>query len=123
MLDAGDSGSGLRQVYPYHGRPYHPVTVFCDNTIDGGGWTVLQRRINNTVREDFFRSWQEYQEGFGDPEEEFWLGLDVLYELTSTISQKLRIDLDDYEGEHRWAKYRTFRVGSEDTNYNLTIGR
>ena len=123
LLDSGDSGRGLRQVYPYPGRPHHRVTVYCDHTVDGGGWTVIQRRSNDTVRQDFYRKWVEYQLGFGDLEGEFWVGLDLLHELTSTTMQELRIDLDDYEGAHRWAKYGYFHVGSSGTNYRLNIGR
>jgi ficolin len=33
---------------------------------------VFQRRMNGKA--DFFRSWLEYQKGFGDLEKEFWLG-------------------------------------------------
>lgn len=121
LLDFGDSGSGLRQVYPYYGRPNDNVTVYCEQEIDGGGWTVFQRRVNNTIRENFSRRWREYQAGFGDVENEFWIGLEALHALTKT-EQELRVDLEDFEGSHRWAKYGTFRVGSEDTNYRLTIG-
>lgn len=64
----------------------------------------------------------EYEAGFGDVNSEFWLGLDVLHQL-ATSNQELRIDLADYEGGKRWAKYRTFLVGSANTNYRLTVGR
>ena len=123
LLDSGDSGSGLRQVYPYHGQPHHRVTVYCDHTVDGGGWTVFQRRSNDTSRQDFNRRWTEYQMGFGDLEGEFWLGLDLLHEFTSTTMQQLRIDLEDYDGAHRWAKYGFFHVGGLDTRYLLGVGR
>ena len=33
---------------------------------------VFQRRVDGTV--DFFKTWEEYQEGFGNPANEFWLG-------------------------------------------------
>lgn len=122
LLDIGDSESGIRQVYRYPGEPDHNVTVYCDQDVDNGGWTVFQRRVNNTNRERFNRSWAEYQSGFGDVDGEFWLGLDTLHELTKT-EQQLRVDLYDYEGEHRWAKYGTFAIGSEDSNYTLTVGR
>ncbi|XP_045125466.1 ficolin-1-like [Portunus trituberculatus] len=122
LLDSGDSGSGLRQVYPYPGQPHHRVTVFCDHTVDGGGWTVFQRRTSDAVRQDFYRTWIEYRLGFGDLEGEFWLGLDLLHQLTSTTLQQLRIDLHDYEGEHRWAKYGFFHVGAPETKFRLSVG-
>ena len=123
LLESGDSGSGLRVVYPYPGRPHRRVTVYCDHTVDGGGWTVVQRRSNDSVRQDFYRTWVEYQLGFGDLGGEFWMGLDLLHELTSTTLQQLRIDLHDYDGDHRWAKYEVFHVGAPETNYRLGIGR
>ena len=33
---------------------------------------VFQRRINGSV--DFYRNWTEYENGFGDPNAEFWIG-------------------------------------------------
>lgn len=123
LLVAGDSGFGLRQVYPYPGRPHDMATVYCDHTIDDGGWTVFQRRTNATTREEFVRTWVEYQRGFGYLEGEFWLGLDLLHALTSTSLQELRIDLEDYEGQQRWAKYGFFSVGPPGDNYRLHVGR
>ena len=122
LQDLGDSGSGLREVFLNPERPRHPVTVYCEQDIDGGGWTVFQRRVNNSVRQDFYRNWAAYKAGFGGLSGEFWLGLDHLHELAST-EQELRIDLHDYEGQHRWAKYGTFQVGPEDTNYRLIVRR
>ncbi|XP_063846531.1 ryncolin-1-like [Scylla paramamosain] len=83
-----------------------------------GGWTVFQRRTSDAARQDFYRTWLEYQLGFGDLE-----GLDLLHQLTSTTLQQLRIDLDDYEGEHRWAKYGFFHVGAPETKFRLSVGR
>nr|XP_045602182.1 microfibril-associated glycoprotein 4-like [Procambarus clarkii] len=123
LLAAGDTGAGIRQVYPFLKHPDASVTVYCDQTVDGGGWTVFQRRRNLTEREDFYRTWVEYQLGFGHLEGEFWLGLDLLHELTSVTLQELRIDLMDYEGEHRWAKYGRFNIGSPDTHYRISTGR
>ncbi|KAG0710847.1 Fibrinogen C domain-containing protein 1 [Chionoecetes opilio] len=123
LLDSGDTGSGLRLVYPYPGQPHHHVTVFCDHTVDGGGWTVFQRRTNDSIRQDFNRTWIEYQLGFGNIETEFWMGLDLLHVLTSTTLHELRIDLADYEGGERWAMYGFFNVGSDETKYRLSIGR
>ena len=52
----------------------------------------------------------------------FVQGLDRLYELTSARNYKLRIDLADFNGNHRYAEYSSFNVGSPATNYQLNVG-
>ncbi|KAK3866987.1 hypothetical protein Pcinc_027509 [Petrolisthes cinctipes] len=121
LLAEGDSGRGVRQVYPFPGRPQDGVDVLCDHTIDNGGWTIFQHRTNLSTRENFFRSWIDYVQGFGDMSGEFWLGLDNLHTITSCCHQELRIDLTDYEGEHSWAKYTNFQVGPTQDHYRITV--
>ena len=90
---------------------------------DGGGWAVFQRRQDGSV--DFFRGWEDYKNGFGDLNGEFWLGLDKIHRLTTASSSHgrqitLRIDLGDHEDNKRYAKYSTFQVADSSTNYRLT---
>ena len=83
---------------------------------DGGGWTVFQRRMDGTI--DFNRGWKDYHCGFGDLDGEFWLGLNKIHRLTSSNST-LRIDLQDFSGNKRYAKYSIFNVGDSDTKYEV----
>ena len=87
---------------------------------DGGGWTVFQRRQDGSV--DFYRNWTDYEDGFGNLTEEFWLGLDKIHRLTKKQSNTLRVDLGDFDNNTAYAQYTTFSVGNSTTEYNLTVG-
>ena len=94
--------------------------VFCDQTTDGGGWTVFQKRLNGSV--DFYLYWRDYKVGFGDLNDEFWLGLDKINRLTSDSNSMLRVDLEDFEGNTAYAEYNMFGVMSENDMYKLNLG-
>ncbi|XP_070852179.1 ryncolin-1-like [Drosophila suzukii] len=49
-----------------------PFLVTCDQNNYGGGWTVLMRRTDGS--EDFYRDWKDYKRGFGQLDNEFFLG-------------------------------------------------
>ena len=94
-----------------------PFYVYCDMETDGGGWTVFQRRVNGS--QDFYLDWNDYVQGFGDLNVEFWLGLSKIHRLTR-ISTNLRIDLADFDGDIRVAKYQ-FQVGDSDSKYTVKV--
>lgn len=73
----------------------------------GGGWTVIQRRVDGSV--SFDRSWRDYRDGFGDLQSEFWLGNDHIHDLSSQGDYILRIDLEDWSNKHKHAIYQRFR--------------
>ncbi|KAB5565994.1 hypothetical protein PHYPO_G00247960 [Pangasianodon hypophthalmus] len=95
--------------------------VFCDMESNGGGWTVVQRRINGSV--NFNRTWAEYKNGFGDLRGEFWLGNDRIHLLTRAKDMVLRIELEDFQGVHEYAKYDLFYVSNEFLKYRLSISK
>ena len=62
-----------------------------------GKWIVFQRR--KFAQLNFYRNWTDYEEGFGDPQYEVWLGLKKLNCLTfSVCASELRIDMTDNNG-------------------------
>ena len=94
--------------------------VFCDQTTEGGGWTVFQKRLDGSV--DFFLGWEDYKNGFGNLNGEFWLGLDKMNRLTSHIKNKLRVELEDLNGNSAYAEYDFFAVSNESYKYKLGLG-
>nr|XP_049584009.1 fibrinogen C domain-containing protein 1-like isoform X4 [Syngnathus scovelli] len=83
--------------------------AYCNMWQDGGGWTVIQRRRNDTV--DFFRGWDDYREGFGDLTGGHWLGLRNIHALTASGAYQLRIDFTAFDGRKYYARYDDFSVG------------
>ena len=54
---------------------------------------------------------------------EHWLGLKKISCLTgSKPVAQLRVDLADFEGNHKYAHYSYFSVGNPSTNYKLSVG-
>ena len=71
---------------------------------------VIQRRGNfGEPRENFTRSWEEYKQGFGDLEQEFWWGNDKISRLTREKPMMMRVELEAHDGRVAVAEYDTFR--------------
>ncbi|XP_075295371.1 tenascin isoform X3 [Opisthocomus hoazin] len=113
----GETTSGLYTVY-LNGDKAQPLQVFCDMSEDGGGWIVFLRRQNG--KEDFYKNWKAYVAGFGDPRDEFWIGLENLHKITSQGQYELRVDLRD-KGETAYAVYDRFSVGDSKGRYRLRV--
>ena len=114
------SGKRIDGVYTIKPDNLPAFDVFCDQTTEGGGWTVFQKRLNGSV--DFYRDWNDYKHGFGDLKSEFWLGLDKIHRLTSDNKNVLLVDLEDFEGNTAYAEYTLFGVMSEKDKYKLILG-
>ncbi|XP_025331441.1 ficolin-2 [Canis lupus baileyi] len=117
LLTRGTFLSGWHTIYLPDCRP---LTVLCDMDTDSGGWTVFQRRTDGSV--DFFRDWASYKQGFGSQLGEFWLGNENIHALTAQGTSELRVDLMDFEGNHQFAKYTSFKVAGEAEKYRLVLG-
>ncbi|CAC5419653.1 Fibrinogen-like protein A,Ryncolin-4,Angiopoietin-related protein 7,Angiopoietin-related protein 1,Ficolin-3,Ficolin-1-B,Techylectin-5A,Ficolin-2,Ryncolin-1,Tenascin-R,Protein scabrous,Fibrinogen-like protein 1,Angiopoietin-1,Tenascin-X,Fibrinogen C domain-containing protein 1-A,Tenascin-N,Ryncolin-3,Tenascin,Fibrinogen C domain-containing protein 1,Fibrinogen gamma chain,Ryncolin-2,Fibrinogen beta chain,Angiopoietin-related protein 6,Techylectin-5B,Angiopoietin-related protein 2,Microfibril-associated gly len=115
-IDFKNHADGVYTIYP-DGR--RAVPVYCDMTTEHFRWTIIQRRINGFV--DFYRRWSSYKEGFGNANGEYWLGskkvkiillqamITFMNEIASHSNHDLRIELEDFDGNMRYAEYSTFK--------------
>ncbi|KAK3101055.1 hypothetical protein FSP39_000613 [Pinctada imbricata] len=71
---------------------------------------------------DFYRNWEDYKYGFGNPNNEYWLGNSYLHQLTKNRDCQLRIDLVNRDNIARYAVYEHFSIGGENSGYRLSIG-
>lgn len=70
--------------------------VLCNGLVDGGGWTVVQRRTKGNF--DFRQSFIKYKTGFGFPfVTDHWLGLNHIYDLTYRMPFPKNSPYDNYE--------------------------
>lgn len=114
----GETLSGIYTIY-INRDPSQGVQVYCDMTTDEGGWIVFQRRQNGLT--DFSRKWSDYRVGFGNLEDEFWLGLDNIQKIAAQGRYELRIDMRDGQ-ESVYANYDKFSIGDARNLYKLRIG-
>ncbi|KAI8042475.1 hypothetical protein M5D96_003788 [Drosophila gunungcola] len=101
-------------LYEYSENPFE---VTCDQESHGGGWTVVMRR--NDGSQDFFLEWKNYKDGFGQLDNEFFMGMDKLHAMTASEPQELLVLLEDYKDDNRYQLYDNFKIGPESNNYTL----
>jgi len=89
--------------------------------MDGGGWTVIQSRIDGSV--DFNVSYEAYRWTLGvatDPYSDFWLGLELIHTLTQIYHLELRVKLYDCDHDgYTFAKYMKFQIDGNDQQFAL----
>lgn len=110
------ASGGVQMIYP----GYTEVPVYCNLDEDGHMWTVIQKRIDGS--EDFFRGREDYRNGFGNKDSEYWLGLDNIHALTRNNNYKLKVEVEDWNGLRKYAEYSEFVVDDKESDYKLKVG-
>eukprot|EP00105_Crassostrea_gigas_P040158 XP_019924306.1 PREDICTED: ficolin-1-like isoform X1 [Crassostrea gigas] len=95
----------------------NPILVECVMK-DGYGYTVILQRHDGSV--DFNRTYAEYQDGFGSPFTEMWLGNRYFNYLTSSWSSRLFIELKYSDASFRYVDYSDVIVSSASSQYTLS---
>ncbi|XP_064545447.1 angiopoietin-related protein 7-like [Drosophila montana] len=94
-----------------------PFDVLCDSATAGPGWTVIQQQING--KEDFYRDWATYREGYGSFDNDFFLGLEKIHRLTSAQPHELYIHMEGFDDVVQYYSYKQFAIAGEDDQYRL----
>ncbi|XP_071145026.1 fibrinogen gamma-B chain-like [Mytilus edulis] len=110
--DITDAKSGIYTISPLNLNTYK---LRCED----GNWTVIQKRFNGTT--EFYRNWEDYENGFGDLNGEFWLGNKMIALLTSIGTHELRINLEDWDENKRYANFKNFKIDGASDKYRLHI--
>ena len=80
---------------------------------------LIQQNLDGS---DFFnRSWAEFKVGFNNSRGNYWLGNDLLSQLTLSGRYKLRFDLELVNASSYKAEYSSFEVENETSNYTLRV--
>ncbi|XP_052085174.1 uncharacterized protein LOC127722326 [Mytilus californianus] len=106
--------SGIYQIYPGTSAGFN---IYCDKK--HYWWNVFQRRTDGSV--NFYRNWTEYEEGFGDLRNEFWLGNKLIRQLTLSGNYRLRVKVGNKDKKIKIALYNGFTIGNAETQYKLEV--
>ncbi|XP_062592613.1 fibroleukin-like [Saccostrea cucullata] len=114
----GNTESGVYEIHPFGNNS--KVSVFCDMMTEGGGWTAIQKRVSGTV--SFDRTWTDYKTGFGNPNGSYWIGNDVIHQLTKGRNSSLYVSITLTNGKKLYELYNQFSVADEINKYRLFLG-
>ncbi|XP_062619548.1 angiopoietin-2-like [Saccostrea cucullata] len=118
LYNSGHRQSGVFRINPYGNESQ--INVYCDMKMNGGGWTAIQKRKRGAV--EFNRTWSEYKEGFGDPQDSYWIGNDVIHHLTKGRNSTLYVSITLPNDTVLYEMYGQFSISDEEDKYRLFLG-
>ncbi|XP_062573254.1 fibroleukin-like [Saccostrea cucullata] len=114
----GHADSGVYEINPYD-TDSDSLLVYCDMEIMGGGWTVIQKRVDGS--QSFEVNWAAYKNGFGTPEQNVWIGNDVIHLLTKGNNSSLYVSITIQNGASLYELYEKFAISDETEKYKLFL--
>uniref|UniRef100_A0A8C8SM44 Fibrinogen C-terminal domain-containing protein n=1 Tax=Pelusios castaneus TaxID=367368 RepID=A0A8C8SM44_9SAUR len=108
---------GLYVIQP---QGTHKLVAMC--RMDGcNGWTVIQKNSHNSEL-TWSETWTTYKYGFGDLENDHWLGNKFINLISAQKWYKVRIELVDGQNNGKYAEYDSFVMKGEEDAYQLRLG-
>ncbi|GFR76141.1 angiopoietin-related protein 1 [Elysia marginata] len=118
-------GATREAVHTVTGSRFFPINhalgfrALCDTQADGGGWTVVQRRTSGLV--SFDRRWRDYENGFGNMDNGYWLGLRNMRRLIERGDHEVRFEFTNSWRQSKVVQYNRFSIGPSWDRYRLAI--
>ncbi len=77
----------INPPYSVNGQDaYSSISVYCDQTTDGGGWTLMGAAQDNINADKTFA---QYVAGFGDVANmDYWMGLSLINGMTNEANTR-----------------------------------
>ena len=121
ISEQGWTADGIYGIeIPGEQSTYRPI--HCRMSLLGGGWTVIQRRVDGVT--SFQQNWKTYKEGFGDLSEDFWYGNEAIHQLTKPgTDNKILFELKAANGTTYFPYYDRFNIENEMDKYRLRLGK
>lgn len=96
-----------------------PINVYCDLNDNLLGWTiVMKRKVDRT--KFWQKSWKEYKEGFGDVNDNYWIGLENLHRLAKNFGAGfLEYKLNTKAGRTITKVFQNILLFGEDSDYKI----
>ncbi len=110
-------------VYSVKTGAFSKSQVYCDMETERGGWLTILRRTQSANTIEFDKFQEHYENGFGDLNGEFWLGLRTMHQLTKNGDCEMRVDLyDEVDSNVAYIYYDLFKV-DHFPEYTLHLGK
>ncbi|XP_053864571.1 fibrinogen-like protein 1-like protein isoform X3 [Malaclemys terrapin pileata] len=110
--------SGVFVIQP---TELHQFEVYCELNSTSEGWTVLQRNRHDT-QITWAESWSTYKYGFGNVQDDYWLGTEYIYRIAKQKVYQVRFVIHDSSGTMKYADYNLFGLEDESKGYRLRLG-
>ncbi|XP_053904300.1 fibrinogen-like protein 1-like protein [Malaclemys terrapin pileata] len=110
--------SGVFVIQP---TGFHQIVVYCDLNSTSEGWTVLQRNRHDT-QITWAESWSTYKYGFGNVQDDYWLGTEYIYRIAKQKVYQVRFVIHDSSSTMKYADYNLFGLEDESKGYRLRLG-
>merc|ERR1719334_1508194 len=81
---------------------------------------MVQRRGDfGNPKDYFYRNWHNYTNGFGDQNEDLWMGLKYQNRMTQDEAQQLLITLEDWDGNSIQHTVNNYKISDEANKFKM----